>query len=80
MLKNFIRFALVLIGLFGLLIFVGGLQAVLAGVSIVLPGLGLVVSGGFLVIIGLLIIAGAVTSLSLLSPRPKPYRYCSSVR
>ncbi len=71
MLKNLLRVALFIVGLFGLLLLVAGLAATLADASIVLPGLGLIVSGPLVLLLGLFIIAAVLVAAKATAARAK---------
>ncbi|HEY0079182.1 MAG TPA: hypothetical protein VGB73_11095 [Pyrinomonadaceae bacterium] len=73
MLLALLRVALILIGLFGVLLAVAGAWALASGTSIALPGLGIIVGGGALLLFGLMLVG--LAALGLLLARPsRPFR------
>ena len=73
MLKTILNVLLLLVGLFGLLIFALGLWMTFNGGSVAFPGLGLIVGGVPVMLFGILIAAAAYGAYMLLNPR-RPYR------
>jgi hypothetical protein len=71
MLLALLRVALILTGLFGLLLVVLGVMAF--GTSIALPGLGIIVGAGAILLLGLILVGVAALGLVLAS-RPRRFR------
>ena len=65
MLLALLRAALILTGLFGVLLVVLGVMAF--GTSIALPGLGIIISGGAILLLGLILVGVAALGLVLAS-------------
>ncbi len=68
MLKTILNVLLLLVGLFGLLVFTLGLWMMFYGGSIALPGLGLIFGGVPVMLFGMLIVAAAYGAYTLLNP------------
>ncbi|MDQ3653085.1 MAG: hypothetical protein M3458_22960 [Acidobacteriota bacterium] len=69
MLKTILNVLLLLVGLFGLLVFAIGLWMTFHGGSIAFPGLGLILGAVPVMLFGMLIVAAAYGAYTLLNPR-----------